>query len=127
MQRRPGRLQSVSEIPVGLNSSESTAARRGCPEPLLLYHLNGVHGPVRKKLHASDERFPSLGSQNPDVKKNPGGSYDIHFGPKAPQGKERKWAQTVPGKGWFIILRIYGPLEPWFDKTWQPGEIELVQ
>jgi hypothetical protein len=24
------------------------------------------------------------------------------------------------------MLRLYGPLEPWFDKTWRPGEIELV-
>jgi len=24
-----------------------------------------------------------------------------------------------------MILRLYGPLEPWFDKTWRPGEIEL--
>jgi hypothetical protein len=27
---------------------------------------------------------------------------------------------------WFTILRLYGALEPWFDKTWRPGEIELV-
>lgn len=33
--------------------------------------------------------------------------------------------QTIPGKGWNTILRLYGPLEPWFDKTWRPGEIEL--
>ena len=32
--------------------------------------------------------------------------------------------ETIPGKGWFMILRLYGPLEPWFDKTWRPGEIE---
>ena len=32
--------------------------------------------------------------------------------------------QTVPGKKWFTILRLYGPLEPWFDKTWIPGDIE---
>jgi hypothetical protein len=25
------------------------------------------------------------------------------------------------------MLRLYGPLEPFFDKTWQPSEIELVQ
>jgi hypothetical protein len=37
------------------------------------------------------------------------------------------WIQSVPGKGWFAILRAYGPLDPWFDKTWRPGEIELVQ
>jgi hypothetical protein len=31
----------------------------------------------------------------------------------------------IPGKGWFMILRLYGPLEPRFNKTWRPGEIEL--
>jgi hypothetical protein len=35
------------------------------------------------------------------------------------------WIQTIPGKGWFLILRLYGPLEPWLDQTWRPGEIEL--
>jgi hypothetical protein len=52
---------------------------------------------------------------------------DLYFAPKAPRGKEANWIQTVPGKGWFIALRLYGPLEPWFDKKWQPGEIELVE
>ena len=47
--------------------------------------------------------------------------------PEAPKGKESNWVQTVPGKGWNTILRLYGPLEPWFDKTWRPGEIELVK
>ena len=36
---------------------------------------------------------------------------------------ERNWIQTIPGKGWFAILRLYGPLDAWFDKTWRPGEI----
>jgi hypothetical protein len=39
---------------------------------------------------------------------------------------ETNWTQTVPGKGWFVLIRLYGPLEPWFDKTWQPGEFELI-
>jgi hypothetical protein len=30
-------------------------------------------------------------------------------------------------EGWNTVLRLYGPLESWFDKTWRPGEIELVQ
>jgi hypothetical protein len=41
--------------------------------------------------------------------------------------EQRNWIQTVPGKGWFTILRLYGALEPWFDRTWRPGEIELVK
>ena len=58
---------------------------------------------------------------------NEDGSYDIYFGPEAPKGKESNWVQTVPGKGWNTIFRLYGPLESWFDQTWRPGEIELVK
>ncbi len=50
----------------------------------------------------------------------------FYFGPKPPKGKENNWVQTVPGKGWNTLLRLYGPLQPWFDKTWRPGEIELI-
>lgn len=58
---------------------------------------------------------------------NADGSYDIYFGPKAPKDKKANWIQTVPGKGWFTILRIYSPLQAYFDKSWQIGEIELVK
>ncbi len=68
---------------------------------------------------------PSVSSQNKGVKINADGSVDVYFGPKAPAGMENNWVQTIPGKGWFMILRLYGPLEPWFNKTWRPGEIEL--
>ena len=47
--------------------------------------------------------------------------------PRRRLGLENNWVQTIPGKGWFMILRLYGPLEPWFNKTWRPGEIELQQ
>ena len=49
------------------------------------------------------------------------------MGPKAPPGKESNWLQTEPAKGFSAILRLYGPLEPWFKKTWRPGEIEPVK
>ncbi len=71
--------------------------------------------------------LPTLGSQSKGMMKNADGSYDIYFGPKPPKGKEGNWLETVPGKGWFTILRMYGPLKPWIDKTWRPGEIELVK
>jgi hypothetical protein len=71
--------------------------------------------------------FPTIGSQTKGMTANADGSYDVYFAPEAPVGKEGNWLQTVPGKSWFIILRMYGPLEPWIDKTWRPGEIELVQ
>ncbi len=48
------------------------------------------------------------------------------FGPTAPQGHEGNWIQTMPGKSYSVLLRLYGPLQPWFDKTWKPGDFELV-
>ena len=75
----------------------------------------------------TDQRDTSLSSETGTVKANPDGSVDVYFAPQAPPGKESNWIQTVPGKGWFTILRLYGALEPWFDKTWRPGEIELVK
>jgi hypothetical protein len=81
---------------------------------------------TRSMLQTSRTDYPSLSSQAGDVQANADGSYTIYFGPKAPEGKESNWVQTVPGKGFFTIMRLYGPLEPWFDKTWRPNEIELV-
>ncbi len=71
--------------------------------------------------------FPSLNNKRNAIEENTDGSVDIYFGPEAPEGKENNWIETVPGKSWFVILRLYGPLEPWFDKTWRPGEIELME
>jgi len=68
---------------------------------------------------------PSVSSQDKGLKVNADVSVDVYFGPKAPAGEENNWVQTIPKKGWSMLLRLYGPLEPWFDKTWRPGEIEL--
>jgi hypothetical protein len=42
------------------------------------------------------------------------------------QNSSADWVQTMPGKGWNSLLRLYSPLEPWFDKTWKPGDFEPV-
>jgi len=68
-----------------------------------------------------------LNNKRNPIEENSDGSVDIYFGSEAPDGKESNWIETVPGKSWFVILRLYGPLEPWFDKTWRPGEIELME
>jgi hypothetical protein len=73
----------------------------------------------------TDQRFPSISSNTRGVRLNTDGSIDIHFGPVKPSGNVN-WIQTLPGKGWWVGLRMFGPLEPWFDKTWRPGEIVPV-
>jgi hypothetical protein len=80
-----------------------------------------------RSMIQTDQKFPSVSSQTKGLQTNADGSIDVYFGPKAPAGKESNWVQTVPGKGWNVVLRMYGALEPWFNKTWRPGEIELVK
>jgi len=75
----------------------------------------------------TDQTYPSVGSQKKDLVINPDTSVDVYFGPTAPKGHEANWIQTIPGKGWNPMLRLYSPLESWFDKTWRPGEVELVK
>jgi hypothetical protein len=56
------------------------------------------------------------------------GSTTIYFGPQKPaDAKEGCWIQTIPGKGWFMLLRLYSPKPSFFDKSWRPSEVELVK
>jgi hypothetical protein len=81
---------------------------------------------------AMEEKLIGRGSQYAwtarDANGNPfdgGKNYKLRMPPKAPPGKETNWVQTIAGQGWNVVLRMYGALEPWFNKTWRPGEIEL--
>jgi hypothetical protein len=77
------------------------------------------------------QRYPRAGSQSypsPAAEANADGSTTVYFGHMQPKGVKRgNWIQTVPGKGWFTILRLYSPLETFFTKQWRPSEIELVK
>ena len=72
---------------------------------------------------ANGQPFPSLGSRDTPAQ-NADGSTDLYFGPTAPSGKEGNWLATVPGKGYFAVLRLYGPTAAAIDKSWKPGDIE---
>jgi hypothetical protein len=74
---------------------------------------------------ANGQPFPSLGSRDA-LTQNADGSTDLYLGTMAPAGKERNWLATVPGKGYFAILRLYGPTAAAIDKSWKPGDIEKV-
>jgi hypothetical protein len=90
-----------------------------------------VYDNQTRSMLQTEQRFPRAGSQSfptPAALANEDGSTVIYFGPKRPDDvKEGNWIQTVPGKGWFVILRLYSPLETFFDKTWRPGEIDEVK
>ena len=88
-----------------------------------------LYDPQTRSQLQTSQPFPSYNSEKSKgkVAVNDDGSVDLYIGPEAPAGKEANWLQTVPKKGWFLVLRLYSPTEAWFDKTWRPGEIELVK
>ncbi|MBS0190323.1 MAG: DUF1254 domain-containing protein [Planctomycetes bacterium] len=90
-----------------------------------------VYDNQSRSLLDTPQRFPRAGSQSypsPAAEASPDGSTTIYFSPTQPQGIPRgNWIQTAPGKGWFTLLRLYSPLEPFFEKTWRISEIELVK
>ena len=86
-----------------------------------------VYSGQHRSILETDQKTGGVDSKSPDIKANEDGSYTVWFGPKAPKGQEGNWVQTIPGKSYNVLLRLYGPLEPWFDKTWKPGDFELVE
>jgi hypothetical protein len=86
---------------------------------LTLYEAENASG------YANGQPFPSLGSRD-KPEQNADGSTDLYLGPTPPAGKKRNWMKTIPGKGYFTILRLYSPTEAAIDKSWKPGDIEKI-
>ena len=75
----------------------------------------------------TDQPWPSVFSSSKKLLVNPDGSVDAYFGPEAPVKNENNWVKTNPGKGWYMILRLYSPPEHWSDENWKPNDIEEVK
>src|SRR5829696_2674817 len=89
------------------------------------WSLTAYDNETRSMLQ-TPQRFPRAGSQSyptPAATANPDGSTTITFRPERPSDTpESNWIQTTEGKGWFPILRLYSPLQPFFNKSWRAGE-----
>ncbi len=81
-----------------------------------------VYDTQTRSLLQTDQPFPSLSSQD-KLAVNADGGVDVYFSPTRPKDAAN-WIQTLPGKSWFTIFRLYGPLQPWFDKSWKLNDIE---
>jgi hypothetical protein len=73
-----------------------------------------VQNPTNDAAHASYD----------ELKTNADGSFDMAFGPAAPAGQESNWIETVPGRGYYVMFRLYSPTEPLFDGTWALPDVE---
>ena len=80
----------------------------------------------RRALIEAPQHVSEISPYVQNLKKNEDGSIDLYFGPKAPQGMESNWIQTIPGKAWFGYFRWYGPTKPYYDKSWKLTDFEPI-
>jgi len=70
----------------------------------------------------------TAGSKTPGIRKNADGSFYVLLGPDAPpEGWEANHVQTLPGRGWFPYMRMYGAEEPAFNDEYKFPTITRVQ
>jgi hypothetical protein len=93
------------------------------PVPANLFWSATVYDTNTRSEIATDQHKAAIRSLFEKPKPNPDGSIDLYFGPKAPLGKENQWVKTIPGEGWFVYFRIYGPQAPAFNGTWKLNNI----
>lgn len=74
----------------------------------------------------TDQVWPSVYNTCKGLDVNLDGSVCIWFGPEVPEVKEHNCIQTLPGKGWYMVIRLYNPLENWMKKGWRPGQVEVI-
>jgi hypothetical protein len=60
---------------------------------------------TRSLIQVPSTIWPALASNTGTLQASDDGSYDLYFGPKAPDGKESNWVETIPGKSWFPVVR----------------------
>lgn len=96
------------------------------PVPAKNFWSFQVYSGQTRSLLETDQKSAGVDSNNPNLIVNDDGSFTVWFGPKAPDGKMVNWVQTMSNKSFNVLLRLYGPLEPWFDKSWKPGDFVPV-
>ena len=109
-----------------LDDAKTYSVTLPAPVPAKDFWSFMVYDGQHRSMLETDQQLAGLDSLNPSGRPNAGGYCTMWFGPKAPAGKEGNWIQTMSGKSFNVLIRLYGPLEPFFDKTWRPGDFVPV-
>jgi hypothetical protein len=106
-----------------LNGSRRYQLRLGSDMPAANFWSVILYDVQTRLIIKNGQAWPSLHRNSRKLKNNLDDSIDIWFGPKAPEGMENNWLQTIPGKEWYIVIRLYDLLEPITDQEWNQGEL----
>ncbi|TRX57492.1 DUF1254 domain-containing protein [Thalassomonas sp. M1454] len=97
------------------------------PIPARAFWSFMVYDNHTRSILETDQKTGGVDSMKEGMKVSEDGTVTIFFGPKAPAGQENNWVQTMPGKGYNVLLRLYGPEQEWFDRTWKPSDFIPVK
>ncbi|MEP2783656.1 MAG: DUF1254 domain-containing protein [Pseudoruegeria sp.] len=120
-------MTTRDEDGVYLDGSKTYKVTLPAPVPAKNFWSFMLYSGQTRSILETDQRSGGIDSNRPGIKPNEDGSYTVYVGPKAPESWENNWAQTMPGKSFNVMMRLYGPLEPWFDKSWKPGDFVEVK
>jgi len=71
--------------------------------------------------------LPSKNSLDASIAKNDDGSVDLYFGPAQPADvPESNWIQTIDGRAFMGVIRLYGAEIDFFDQTWKPDDFVML-
>jgi hypothetical protein len=107
-----------------LNPARTYQLRLPGPIPAKDFWSVVVYDLWTRSMLANGQPHPSVSTYSPGVQADEDGGVTLYIGPEPPTGKEANWIRTLPDTGWFPIIRLYGPLEPWIDDSWKPDDLE---
>ena len=109
-----------------LDGGQSYTLHVSADPPAKLFWSVTVYTTSTRCLIDNPQGRGDRGSRDADLQKNADGSVDLYFGPTEPSGHASNWVQTLPGQHWFSYFRLYGPLEPYFDRSWKLGDFTRI-
>ena len=86
-----------------------------------------IYDVATRSFIETDQRGVEFNNRVSDLDYNDDGSVDLYLGPTPPEGKEKNWIKTIPGKTWHAYFRWYGPTEGYWDGSWKLNDIELIK
>ncbi|WP_282153363.1 DUF1254 domain-containing protein [Ruegeria atlantica] len=110
-----------------LDGSKTYSVTLPGPVPAKNFWSFMLYSGQTRSILETDQKAGGIDSNREGIRQNEDGSFTVYFGPEAPEGWESNWAQTAPGQSFNAMMRLYGPLEPWFDKSWKPGDFEPME
>jgi hypothetical protein len=112
-----------------LVGSRTYRLRVPLPAPAKLFWSMTVYDAETRAEIVTDQHLAALRSLvelTPDRIGEDAAEVDLYCGPEQPDAAEGRWIKAIPGKGWLVSFRIYGPDGPAFDGSWKLPDFDPV-